>query len=141
MWVALYKIVFNICTWAERASPKAQWVENLPAVQEIQETQIWSLGQKDPWRRKWGPTSVFLPEKAYWQKSPMGYSPKGCKDTTERLSTRAEGLLNNILVVVFFQVILFCNFSVWFICLYNEHASLKFLTIFKTCLVLLIKCL
>ena len=29
----------------------------------------------------------------------MGYSPRGCKDTTERLSTWAEGLLNNILVV------------------------------------------
>ena len=30
------------------ASQVAQWVENLPAVQETQEMQAWSLGRKDP---------------------------------------------------------------------------------------------
>ena len=29
-----------------------------------------------PWRRKWLPTSVFLPEKAHGQRSLAGYSPK-----------------------------------------------------------------
>ena len=38
----------------------AQRVKNLPA---IQETQDQSLGGKIPWRRKWQPTGVFLPEK------------------------------------------------------------------------------
>ena len=39
-----------------------------------------------PWRRKWQPTLVFLPEKSHGQRSLAGYSPKGCKesDTTER---------------------------------------------------------
>ena len=65
----------------------AQWVKNLPAMQEPQDQ---SLGEKIPWRGKWQPTSVFLPEKSYGQKSLAGYSPKGCKelDTTERLSTQ-----------------------------------------------------
>ena len=38
-----------------------------------------------PWRRKWQPTLVFLPEKSHGQRSLVGYSPKRCKegDTTE----------------------------------------------------------
>ena len=32
--------------------------KNLPVMQE---TRVQSLGQKDPWRRKWQPTPVFLP--------------------------------------------------------------------------------
>ena len=30
-----------------------------------------------PWRRKWQPTPVFLPEKSHGQKSLVGYSPWG----------------------------------------------------------------
>ena len=41
--------------------------------------------RKIPWRRAWQPTPVFLPEKSHGQRSPMGYSPRGCKelDATE----------------------------------------------------------
>ena len=44
---------------------------------------------KIPWRRKWQPIPVFLPGEFHGQKSPVGYSPKGSKesDTTEQLST------------------------------------------------------
>ena len=43
---------------------------------------------KIPWRRKWQPTPVFLPEKSHGQRSLAGYSPWGLKesDMTERLS-------------------------------------------------------
>ena len=43
---------------------------------------------KIPWRRKWQPTSVFLPGESHGQRSLMGYRPWGCKesDTTEQLS-------------------------------------------------------
>ena len=37
----------------------AQMAKNLPT---IQETEVWLLGQENPWRRKWLPTPVFLPE-------------------------------------------------------------------------------
>ena len=43
-------------------------VENLPATQEIQETWVWSLNWKFPWRRKWQPTPVFLPRKFHGQR-------------------------------------------------------------------------
>ena len=41
---------------------------------------------KIPWRRKWQPLPVFLPEKSHGQRSLTGYSPWGFKelDTTEQ---------------------------------------------------------
>ena len=44
---------------------------------------------KIPWRRKWQCTLVSLPRKSHGQRSLVGYSPKGLKesDTTEGLST------------------------------------------------------
>ena len=56
----------------------------------MQETPVQSLGPKDPQRRKWQPTPVFLPEKLHGQRSLVAYSPWGCKesDTTEQLSTQ-----------------------------------------------------
>ena len=40
------------------------------------------------WRRKWQPTSVFLPGNPHGQRSLVGYSPWGCKesDTSEQLN-------------------------------------------------------
>ena len=42
---------------------------------------------KIPWRRKWQSTPVLLPGKSHGQRSLVGYSPWGCKesDTAERL--------------------------------------------------------
>ena len=68
-----------------RASLVAQVVKNLP---EIQETQVRSLGQEDPWRRKWQPTPVFLPGKSHGQRTLAGYSSRVRKelDTNEQLT-------------------------------------------------------
>ena len=72
------------------ASLVAQMIKNLPAMQE---TQVRSLGQEDPWRREWQPTSVLLPGEFYGQRSLEGYSPWGHKelDTTEWLSLHFPG--------------------------------------------------
>ena len=45
------------------------------------------LQKKIPWRRQWQPTPVLLPGKSHGQRSLVGYSPWGRKesDTTERL--------------------------------------------------------
>ena len=44
--------------------------------------------RKIPWRRRWPPTPVFLPEESHGQRSLVGYSPWGHKalDRTEQLS-------------------------------------------------------
>ena len=46
------------------------------------------------WRRKWQPTTVFLPEKSHGQWSLAGYSPWGRKesDMTERREEEDEDL-------------------------------------------------
>ena len=36
---------------------------------------------KIPWRRKWQPTPVLLPEKSHGQRSLVDYSPWGCKES------------------------------------------------------------
>ena len=58
------------------ASLVVQTVKNMPTMWE---TQVWSLGPEDPWRREWQPTPVFLPGELHEQRSLAGYSPRGCK--------------------------------------------------------------
>ena len=71
---SLYPLQYS---WASLVS---QTVKKPPAMQET-----W-VG-KIPWRRKWQPNSVFLPGEFHGQRSLVGYSPWGCKesDMTERL--------------------------------------------------------
>ena len=38
---------------------------------------------KIPWRRKWQPTLIFLPEKFHGQRSPVDYSPRGWKRVSD----------------------------------------------------------
>ena len=54
----------------------------------MQKTWVQSLGQEDPWRRKWQPTPVFLPGETRRERSLAGYSPRGRKEAgmTERLN-------------------------------------------------------
>ena len=42
------------------ASPMAQWIKNLPAMQETEETQIQSLGQEDPLEEEMATHSSIL---------------------------------------------------------------------------------
>ena len=52
-------------------------VKNLPGMQETQ-VDLWV--KKTPWRMKWQPTPLFLPEKSHGQRSLAGFSlwgPKG----------------------------------------------------------------
>ena len=43
--------------------------------------QIQSLGQEDPWKRKWQPTPVFLLGESHAQRSLVGYGPWGHKES------------------------------------------------------------
>ena len=92
----------------------AQMIKNLPA---IQETQIQSLDQKDPWRREWLPTPVLLPGESHGQRSLEGYSPRGHKesDTTEmtkhahRHCCASAGLPDLGTVDIWDQTVLCCS--------------------------------
>ena len=73
--------------------------KNLPAMQK---TWFQFLGQEDPWRREWQPTSVFLPGKFHGQRTLAGYSPWDRKelDKNEQLNmyetcTKVDHILNH----------------------------------------------
>jgi len=66
----------------------------------------------DPWvgkipcKRAWRPTLVFFPGESHGQRSPMGYSPWGCKelDVTEvtehvHLATLAQNMLDMVILL------------------------------------------
>ena len=69
----------------------AQVVKKLPATQEMV-FDPW-VG-KSPWRREWQPTPVFLPGEFHGQRSLVGYSPGGRKesDMTEQLSAAQQSV-------------------------------------------------
>ena len=68
----------------------AQTVKNLPAMQE---TGFDSSVRKILWRKEWLSTLVFLPGQFHGQRSLVGYSPWGWKesDTTEQLILSLSG--------------------------------------------------
>ena len=74
----------------------AQTVKNPPAMQA---TKVQSLGGEDPWRRAWKPTPVFLPGEFHEQRSLLGYSPWGSKDSdlTEQLTQTHTVIVNEAL--------------------------------------------
>ena len=49
----------------------------------MQETQVWSLGQKDPLEKEMAiqPSPLFLHEEFHGQKSLVGYCPWGLKES------------------------------------------------------------
>ena len=69
MWM-LYGFYANVnVTWGSQVALIAK---NCLTVQEMQETWVWSLVRKIPWRRAWQPTSVFLPGESCRQRSLVG---------------------------------------------------------------------
>ena len=67
----------------------AQWVKNLPAVQETLKMQVQSLGREDSPGGGHGNPLQYSCLKNHMERSLVGYSPWGHKelDTVEQLST------------------------------------------------------
>ena len=63
-----------------RGCPGASVVKNLPALQEMQETQVQSLGWEDPLKEEMQSTPVFLTGKLHGQSKLAGYSRWGRKE-------------------------------------------------------------
>ena len=54
----------------------------------MQDMHVPALGWEGPWREKWPPTPVLFPGTFHGERSLVGYSPRGHKesDMTEQLS-------------------------------------------------------
>jgi len=61
--------------------PGGSAVKNLPAVQSCRRLKFSPWVWKIPWRRAWQPTPGFLPGESHGQRSLVGYSPQGCKES------------------------------------------------------------
>ena len=74
------------------ASQVALVVKKPPA--NTGDMRVRSLGRKIPWRRAWQPSPLSLPGESHGQRSLVGYSPWGRKesDTTAQLSRHAYKL-------------------------------------------------
>ena len=85
--------VFSIGCGPQGCFHSPSEVKNPPAMQGTQRRGFDPWVGKIPWRRVWQPTSVFLPGKSRGQRSLMGCSPWGRKEsyTTELLSRHACG--------------------------------------------------
>ena len=63
-------------------------VKNLPAMQELQETQVWSLGWEDPLEKDMVTHSSILAWKIPWTEEPGRLQSTGSQSCTQ-LSVRA----------------------------------------------------
>ena len=61
--------------------PEGSVVKNPPAVQEMQEMWVPSLGREDFLEEEMATHSSILPKKSHGQKSLAGYSPWGRKES------------------------------------------------------------
>ena len=93
---------------------------------------------KIPWRKKWQPTSVFLPGKSHGQRSLAGYSPWGCKRVGHDLATKQRTNIHKYMIFkVQLKFCLTCRLpNSEFI--FSSILLLLFLTL---CLIVLCKCL
>ena len=64
-------------------------VKNLPANSGQARDAFHPWVRKIPWRRAWQPTPVFLPGESHGQRSLVGYSTRGCKESDTSESTHA----------------------------------------------------
>ena len=105
----------------------AQMVKTLPTMWEIQ-FRPWV--RKIPGRKEWQPTPIFLPGESHGQRSLVGYSPWGCKesDMTERLihthtHTHSYSIYSYYKILHIFSM--WYNIPLWFI--HFVHNSLHLL--------------
>ena len=68
---------YNLIT--KGSFPGGSVVKNLPAMQESQETQVWSLAWKDPLEEGMATHSSILAWRIPWTEETGGYSPYGHK--------------------------------------------------------------
>ena len=61
--------------------PSDSLVKNLPAIQEMQETLVWSLGQEDPLEEEKATCSSILAWRIPWTEEPGGLRPWGRKES------------------------------------------------------------
>ena len=89
----MLKILF-CCSYSERGFP--WWLSGKEPACNAGDVGSIPGWEDSLWRREWLPTPVFLPGGFHGQRSLVGYSPWGCKESdttkvTEHTQTHAQG--------------------------------------------------
>ena len=120
-----YQILFpfRLSTIIWNSASLAQRVNKLPAMWE---TWVWSLVWEDPLEKEWPPTPVFLLGEAHRQRSLIGYSPWGRKesDMTEQLTENHKTLHSwGFLPPLLSLSPRHSNHLTWYICLFTRNST------------------
>ena len=67
---------------------------------------------KIPWRKKWQPTPVFLPDKCHGQRSLVGYHPWDLKRVKDSLATEQQQYLMYQKICLYLHILEFCHISI-----------------------------
>ena len=70
----------------------------------MQKTQVWSLGQEDPLEKGIATTPVFLPGESHGQRSLVGYSPQGHKESPNKQAEAQSGCYPAAEIDSFFEL-------------------------------------
>ena len=83
------KVMFLFFNRLSRFVILPRWLSGKESAYQCRRCEIDPWVRKIPWRRKWQPTPVFLLGKSHGQRSLVGHSPRGLResDTNEPLST------------------------------------------------------
>ena len=80
----MYQLVYVYWYILDRGFPAGSMVKNPPAkTGDTGDSSFDPWVGKIPWRREWQPTPVFLPGESHGQRSLVGYSPWGPKETEQ----------------------------------------------------------
>ena len=66
----------------------AQWVKNLPAMQETQEMRVWTLGQEDPLEKEVAIHYSLFAGEIKWTEEPGGLHSKELQRVVHSLATK-----------------------------------------------------
>ena len=110
-WSQLYYLSFlrvleNICIYSMLPWVMTQLVENPPAMQEVQETWVWSLGQEDPLEEEMANYSSILAWKIPWTKDPDRRLSKGWQRVRHDWATKHKH--NRAIPYIFTAGLLLC---------------------------------
>ena len=83
-------------------------------MQEMKEMRLDPWVGKTPWRRKWQPTPVFLPEKSREQRCLVGYRPEGWKRVRHAWAAEQKKARSNVRLKWVINDTAFSNRLSWF---------------------------
>ena len=90
--VRLDKEEYGLPRWCSGKESTYQWRRHRTSGSQVQSTRFDLWVEKIPWRKERQPTAVFFPRESRGQRSLVGYSPWGCKESDMRGSEKLDYL-------------------------------------------------